>query len=228
MGVVAPVSGVLAVVLPVVVGVVTGERPGAAGLARHRRRGPGHLAGRPRARHRGCRPHRPARVRATACWPGSGSAASSPAWARSPTTPGSGRSCSTRWSACWWSRSPRPCSAPRGSPRTRPAWGGALAGLLGGVATTGVPAGHPPRAAQRLGRAHLALPGVHGAARRAGPPRARAPRPGVGSRARAARRSSWSRWARPAGRSTRWPRTAIRPARFATCAPPWHLPCLGG
>ena len=50
MGVVAPVSGVGAAVIPVVVGVLLGERPAAAGLGRHRAGDPGDLAGRPRAR----------------------------------------------------------------------------------------------------------------------------------------------------------------------------------
>ena len=76
MGVVAPVTGVGAAVIPVVVGVLLGERPAPAGLGRHRPRLAGHLAGGPRARPAvsGRRPGGACRRRAGRAW---GSASSS-------------------------------------------------------------------------------------------------------------------------------------------------------
>ena len=86
MGVVAPVSGVGAALVPVVVGVLTGERPSALVWVGHRRRPARHLAGLPRAGGRGRR-RRPAVGRpasSTGCSPGSASASLFAALAQIP------------------------------------------------------------------------------------------------------------------------------------------------
>ncbi len=86
MGVVAPVSGVGAAVIPVAVGVLLGERPGCLVWVGIAARLPGHLAGRPGPGGLAARPRRAAS--STGRSPGSGSAPCSWRWARCPTDAG--------------------------------------------------------------------------------------------------------------------------------------------
>ena len=139
MGVVAPISGVGAALVPVAVGLAAGERPGALVWLGHRRR-PARASGWSPASPApedvgGDPPARPGS--STASWPGSGFGIP----VRRPRADPRGGRLPARWrSTSWWRRGVdrgrwRPCSAPAGCPRQPAAAAGAVSGVLGAPAT---------------------------------------------------------------------------------------------